>query len=158
MAKEQFIDALISSDMRLRIKQARPTSLNMAVWHAVELEAFNKAEKMHIEGHGFMWTVIHPETSSSSTDLPTTDFRELKETMMGMQKTRETLSRQNRPRFGGNNGPTQNFIRPGFVPRPNLIRPGFVPRPGDKTQNTKRKCYTCGSEKHIHRNFPQNKG
>ena len=44
LAKEQFIDALISSDMRLRIKQARPTSLNMAVRHAVELEAFNKAE------------------------------------------------------------------------------------------------------------------
>ena len=70
---------------------------------------------MHIGGHGFMWTVIHPETSSSSTDLPTTDFRELKETMMGMQKTRETLSQQNRPRFGGNNSPTRNFIRPGVT-------------------------------------------
>ena len=67
LAKEQFTDALISSDMRLRIKQARPTSLNMAVRHAVELEAFNKAEKKHFEGHGFMRTVIHPDTSSSST-------------------------------------------------------------------------------------------
>ena len=43
LAKEQFIDCLHSSDMRLRIKQARPKSLNDAVRHAVELEAFNKA-------------------------------------------------------------------------------------------------------------------
>jgi hypothetical protein len=44
LAKEQFIDALIDVDMRLGIKQARPVSLNDAVRHAVELEAFNKAE------------------------------------------------------------------------------------------------------------------
>jgi hypothetical protein len=31
LAKEQFIDALVSSDMRLRIKQARPTNVNDAV-------------------------------------------------------------------------------------------------------------------------------
>jgi hypothetical protein len=30
--------------MRLRIKQARPINLNDAISHAVELEAFNKAE------------------------------------------------------------------------------------------------------------------
>ena len=54
LAKEQFIGALVSSDMRLRIKQARPTSLNMAVRHVVELEAFNKAERKHMEGQGFM--------------------------------------------------------------------------------------------------------
>ena len=36
LAKEQFIDAIRDSDMRLRIKQARPTDLNDAVRHAVE--------------------------------------------------------------------------------------------------------------------------
>jgi hypothetical protein len=43
LAKEQFIDALIEVGMRLRIKQARLVNLNYAVRHAVELEAFNKA-------------------------------------------------------------------------------------------------------------------
>jgi hypothetical protein len=43
LAKEQFIDSLIDGDMRLRIKQARPINLNDAIRHAVELEAFNKA-------------------------------------------------------------------------------------------------------------------
>ena len=102
LEKEQFIDALVSSDMRLRIKQARPSSLNMAVRHAVELEAFNKAGKKHTEGHGFMWTVNNPE-ASSSTDPPQIKLQELKETMLGMQKTLESLSRQNRPKFSGSN-------------------------------------------------------
>ncbi|KAH3842692.1 hypothetical protein DPMN_116196 [Dreissena polymorpha] len=31
--------------MRLRIKQARPVSFNHAIRHAVELEAFNRAER-----------------------------------------------------------------------------------------------------------------
>lgn len=52
LSKEQFIDALVSSDMRLRIKQARPKNLNDAVRHAVELEAFNRAERKHLEAEG----------------------------------------------------------------------------------------------------------
>ena len=35
LAKEQFVDALINSDMRLKIKQARPFDLNDAMRHAV---------------------------------------------------------------------------------------------------------------------------
>ena len=73
LAKEQFIDALVRSDMRLRIKQARPTSLNMAVRHAVELEAFHKAEKKHLEGQGLLRTVNQPETTTASVALPSND-------------------------------------------------------------------------------------
>ena len=50
LSKEQFIDALISSDMRIRIKQTRPVDLNDAIRHAVELEAYNRAERKHLEG------------------------------------------------------------------------------------------------------------
>ena len=50
LAKEQFIDSLVNVDMRLRIKQARPTDLNDAVRHGVELEAFNRAERSKLEG------------------------------------------------------------------------------------------------------------
>ena len=145
LAKEQLIDALVSSDMRLRIKQARPSSLNMAVRHAVELEAFNKAEKKHTEVHGFMRTVNNPETSSS-TDPPPINLQELKETMMGIQKTLESLSRQNRPRFSGSNDQSQSDKRP-----------DSVPRPGTTPQNIRRKCFLCGSEKHFRRNCPKNK-
>ena len=40
LAKEQFVDALTNSEMRLKVKQSRPTCLNDDVWLAVELEAF----------------------------------------------------------------------------------------------------------------------
>ena len=44
LAKEQFVDSLVNSEMRLKIKQARPVNLNDAVRHSVELEAFYRAE------------------------------------------------------------------------------------------------------------------
>ena len=54
LAKEQFIDGLASADMRLRVKQARPLNLDDAVRHAVELEAFNKAERKRDDGRGYL--------------------------------------------------------------------------------------------------------
>ena len=66
LAKEQFIDALVSSDMRLRIKQARPKNLNDAVRHAVELEAFNRAERQHLEGQGFIRLASDKEIGQNS--------------------------------------------------------------------------------------------
>jgi hypothetical protein len=47
LAMEQFLDALPDSDMRIRIKQARPQNLNDAIRHAVELEPYLKAENKH---------------------------------------------------------------------------------------------------------------
>jgi hypothetical protein len=45
LSKDQFEDALVDSEMRIRIKQARPTNLNDAIQLAVELEAYNRVEK-----------------------------------------------------------------------------------------------------------------
>jgi hypothetical protein len=56
LAKEQFIDGLASADMQLRAKQARPLNLSDAVRHAVELEAFNKAERKCDDGRGYLRT------------------------------------------------------------------------------------------------------
>ena len=42
--------------MQLRVKQARPLNLNDAVRHAVELEAFNKAERKRDDGRGYLRT------------------------------------------------------------------------------------------------------
>ena len=48
LAKEQFVDAFVKSEMRLKIKQARPVDLNDAVRHAFELEAFYRAESKQL--------------------------------------------------------------------------------------------------------------
>ena len=68
-AKEQFVDALVNSEMRLKIKQARPVDLNDAVRHAVKLEAFYRAESKQL-GLG----VIQSATNCSQSNSP--DWKE----------------------------------------------------------------------------------
>ena len=45
LACDHFMDALIDSDIRWRIQQTRPRSLDQAVQVAVELEAFQEADR-----------------------------------------------------------------------------------------------------------------
>lgn len=45
LGKEAFINALVDSDMHLRIKQSRPKKFNEAIRLAVELDAYYKTEK-----------------------------------------------------------------------------------------------------------------
>ncbi|XP_071141135.1 uncharacterized protein [Mytilus edulis] len=68
LAKEQFIDGLMSVNMRLRIKQARPTDLNDAIRNAVELEAFNKAEIKQDNGKGYSRAITRDVTNSDASD------------------------------------------------------------------------------------------
>jgi hypothetical protein len=46
LAKQHFMEPLADSEMRIRIKQSRPQNLNDAIRLAVELETFNRAERM----------------------------------------------------------------------------------------------------------------
>ena len=45
LAKKQFINSLASSNIKLRVKLAKPTNLNNAIRHAVKLKAFNTAKR-----------------------------------------------------------------------------------------------------------------
>ena len=64
LAKEQFVDALVNSEMRLKIKQARPVDLNDAVRHAVELEAFYRAENKQLGLGAIQSASSCPQTDS----------------------------------------------------------------------------------------------
>ncbi len=87
LAKEQFIDSLANVDMRIRIKQARPTDLNDAVRHAVELEAYNKAERQKMEGHGYM-------CNAQMSEKPDDCMKILKQFMQEMRNELRTLKSQ----------------------------------------------------------------
>jgi uncharacterized protein YutE (UPF0331/DUF86 family) len=67
LAKEHFIDTLKESDMRLRIKQARPVNLNDAIVHAMELEAFNSAERRLTDSISYLQEV-KPQDKSATGD------------------------------------------------------------------------------------------
>ena len=45
LAKEQFIDAILDGDTRLRLKQSRPHSLRPALTLAMELESYRLASR-----------------------------------------------------------------------------------------------------------------
>ncbi|VDI63801.1 Hypothetical predicted protein [Mytilus galloprovincialis] len=66
LAKEQFIDALVDSEMRLRIKQSRPKGLNDAIRLAVELEAYNTAESKTLNSIGH----LRHTTGDERTETP----------------------------------------------------------------------------------------
>ncbi len=88
------MDALVSSDMRLRIKQARPGDLNDAVRHAVELEAFNRAERRHLEGQGYMRSASEKEDQPNHLE---NDVKMLQKTVSNLCQSFEEWKKQ-RPR------------------------------------------------------------
>ena len=104
LAKEQFIDALRDSDMRLRVKQARPANLNDAVRHAVELEAFNKAEIKRADGQGFLRqareTEISGDFSQALKELQNVVV-DLQKEVRGMKGRKNTSSHSKRQSFKG---------------------------------------------------------
>ena len=131
LVKEQFIDALVSSDMRLRIKQARPENLNDAVRHAVELEAFNRAERKHLESQGYMRSATErqPEQKSNVEE----ELKSFQKMVFDLQNSFEGWKQQ-KQRDSYHSG---NYR-------------------ADNVKHPKRKCYLCGSDKHLKFRCPKN--
>ena len=141
LAKEQFIDALAVSDMRLRIKQARPSDLNDAVRHAVELDAFNTAETKRKENSGFLRSTNVTESSLQNAQLGDllksiqSELKSLKDDVKDLKATNKGGQFiPNRNRYGSRQG-----------------RPQRPPQGGERT------CYACGETGHIIRNCPNKK-
>ncbi|CAC5385150.1 unnamed protein product [Mytilus coruscus] len=60
------LDALVDSEMRLRIKQSRPKGLNDAIRLAVELEAYNKTESRTMKSLGHLRQTTSDERTEAS--------------------------------------------------------------------------------------------
>ena len=67
LAKEQFIDAILDGDTRLRLKQSRPHSLRAALTLAMELESYRLVSRQRdFQAHG-----VNCDTAEGiSTDRP----------------------------------------------------------------------------------------
>lgn len=77
LARDHFVDALDNSEMRIRIKQSRPRSLNDAVILAVELAAHQRAERKCYARH-------------INVDLSADKLVELVKALFAMIESRET--------------------------------------------------------------------
>ena len=145
LSKEQFVDSLHSSDMRLKIKQARPMNLNDAVHHAIELEAYYRAEQKRVTDKGILYSTTQPGSGSD-------EIKDLKETMLTMQnefkaltkKFEESIQHQNR-RYDNNTYQNYRTERPRQRYYYDNTRPDV----------RKRTCFECGSESHFIQDCPK---
>ena len=128
LAMEFFIDALHSSEMRLRIKQSRPKNLNEAVCLAVELDAFNNAEKRRQEVGGVVRTAdIQPTKQAEMSPV----LKMVEETNKALAEMRKEIKKL---RDSQRQTTTERKTRDTSGP-----------------ERTKLECYFCGKEGHIKR-------
>ena len=88
LAKDCFVDSLASSDLRLIIKQARPLNSDDAVRHAVELEAYFKAESNRMDASSYVNSFDTGEQQSASS---CTDVQKLVNALATLQKSVEKI-------------------------------------------------------------------
>jgi hypothetical protein len=82
--------------MRLRVNQTRPTDLNNAIGHEVELDAFNMAERRHTEDQGYLRQASTNEDTIAKLLKAVHDLQEdVKAIKQGTGKS--IGSKQNRP-------------------------------------------------------------
>ena len=101
LSKEYFIDALIDSDIRLRIKQSQPATLNDAIRQAVELEAFVKVEEKNKELKGYIRQVEVTEPEQSKTDK---ELQKLLSRLEELQNEMKELKSQKQGQFARQTG------------------------------------------------------
>lgn len=131
LAKDSFINALTDSNMRIRIKQSRPQNLNEAIRLAVELEAYNRAERQNQISKG------HLRVSNTEQTTPVTTAEASETSMEVWMKSMEA-----------NMNALTNAIKQ--LRTRESARKSYDRKSGDKQG----RCYGCNKESHIKRNCP----
>ena len=135
LAKDHFIDALLDSDLRLRIKQARPRSLNDAVRHSVELEAYVKAEKKIGESRGILKSVTSGPAGNTTAKL--NDDKDVHKMLAELSKAVASLKTE----MIGLKKKSDSRISPNAM----------SPRNANESWKKNVECFKCGLKGHIKR-------
>ena len=131
-----FVDAISDAEMRLKIQQTRPKDLNEAVKVAVELEAFDRAERQR-----------RGQKYARQTDVQTEGNSELKQLVERMNEDRKKdksklselidLMKQNQKEV--------SYDKKNRIPQSKAAM----------NSKPKRRCYICGDEKHLANTCPK---
>jgi hypothetical protein len=109
LSRDHFIDALPDSDMRLRIYQAKPVTLDDAVCTAVELDAFQRAEQQRLRYRKPAMSLNavfsdgddRVDKLSKTIDAFSTQLEKLAGVVDSIEKRTEIMAERNRPRNRG---------------------------------------------------------
>ena len=131
-----FIDAISDAEMRLKIQQTRPKDLNEAVKVAVELEAFDRAERQR-----------RGQKYARQTDVQTEGNSELRQLVELMNEDRKKdksylselidLMKQSQKEA--------NYDTRNIIPQSKT----------DMNSKPKKRCYICGDEQHLANTCPK---
>ena len=147
LAKQHFIEALVDSDMRIRIKQSRPVNLTDAIRTAVELEAYKKADRQSIEGKSHIRTA-----KSDQSDSPGFS-KDMEEVLKKIQTQLEVVQKDISQLKASRNRQYERKMNSGAQSN------NSTPRPVNDTKSrtayqSNRKCFKCGGD-HFMRNCPK---
>ena len=132
LTKDQFTDALNDDETRLRVAQARPTSLRAALGIALEIESFSLAARRRVRPV----RTVHESSTKANTESFVDPFEEtLKRNSEFLAELKKTTSE------------LREVVR--SVNRRGRSQDRSPPR-------GRRKCWTCGAEDHIQRHCRAN--
>jgi hypothetical protein len=133
LAKDQFIDALVDDELRLRVAQGRPSTLRAALGVSLEIESFTLAAKRRtryvrtVQGSSLEEDRSYGGGNVSNTDNVVKENNEfLAEVRLMTAELRKIVSDVNQKKQTREKSPPRE----------------------------KRKCWTCNSEKHVQRDCP----
>jgi hypothetical protein len=132
LAKDQFIDAIVDGEARLRLRQSRPKGLREALRTALELEAFQLASQHRAKPVRGAAIEDMKEEPAMIQDVKQVSCEEIKQCM---QECLENCFSRQQPYQTRQRGP-----------------PGGGPRRG---RGIKGNCWSCGQPGHMQQDCPE---
>ena len=135
-----FIDSISDAEMRLKIQQTRPKDLNKAIKVAVELEAFDRAERQRRGMKYARQTDTQAEEIKEDKKVQNEDLRKIVEQLMKMTKENEQKQ------------------APSLKELVDLIKQESKHQVTNEKENLprdrpyskpKKKCFICGDDTHL---------